>query len=195
VIWLTFSISYGKLRKLNLSLKYFDAARGLSPHFSEDDALLLTSTVRFQIRGPLLYYLLLKLFIFRLFHDALSSSAFLPSNLHGKWIGNWRKRPWYNFRCFFFNLCGGTLGAAVTTGLLYQPRMTGDDDCGEIGGMKRCYFVLFWRNWRELWEFSLRIAGLWGAIWIQDLRNTMQDCYSLSWDVQCKHCCIWMEFH
>jgi hypothetical protein len=25
---------------------------------------------------------------------------------------------------------------AATTGLLYQPRMIGDGDCGEIGGMK-----------------------------------------------------------
>jgi hypothetical protein len=36
----------------------------------------------------------------------------------------------------FFNLCGGTLGTAATTGLLYQPRMIGDSDCGEIGGME-----------------------------------------------------------
>jgi hypothetical protein len=36
----------------------------------------------------------------------------------------------------FFNLCGGTLGAAATTGLLYQPRMIGEGDCGEIGGIK-----------------------------------------------------------
>jgi hypothetical protein len=28
------------------------------------------------------------------------------------------------------------LGTASTTGLLYQPRMIGDGDCGEIGGMK-----------------------------------------------------------
>jgi hypothetical protein len=35
---------------------------------------------------------------------------------------------------FFF--CGGTLGTAATTGLLYQYRMVGDGDCGEIGGMK-----------------------------------------------------------
>jgi hypothetical protein len=28
------------------------------------------------------------------------------------------------------------LGTAATTGLLYQPRMIGDGDCGEIGGMK-----------------------------------------------------------
>jgi hypothetical protein len=35
-----------------------------------------------------------------------------------------------------FNLCGGTLGTAATTGLLYQPRVIGDGDCGEIGGMK-----------------------------------------------------------
>jgi hypothetical protein len=31
---------------------------------------------------------------------------------------------------------GGTLGTAAATGLLYQPRMIGDGDCGEIGGMK-----------------------------------------------------------
>jgi hypothetical protein len=37
---------------------------------------------------------------------------------------------------FFFYLCAGTLGTAATTGLLYQPRMIGDGDCGEIGGMK-----------------------------------------------------------
>jgi hypothetical protein len=37
---------------------------------------------------------------------------------------------------FFFHSCGGTLGTAATTGLLYQPRMIGDGDCGEIGGMK-----------------------------------------------------------
>jgi hypothetical protein len=31
----------------------------------------------------------------------------------------------------FFYLCGGTLGTAATTGLLYQPRMIGEGDCGE----------------------------------------------------------------
>jgi hypothetical protein len=36
----------------------------------------------------------------------------------------------------FFCVCGGTSVTAATTGLLYQPRMIGDDDCGEIGGMK-----------------------------------------------------------
>jgi hypothetical protein len=36
----------------------------------------------------------------------------------------------------FFNLCCGTFGTAATTGLLYQPKMTGDGDCGEIGGIK-----------------------------------------------------------
>jgi hypothetical protein len=39
-------------------------------------------------------------------------------------------------RQFLFSLCGGTLGTAATTGLLYQPRMIGDGDCGEIGGLK-----------------------------------------------------------
>jgi hypothetical protein len=37
---------------------------------------------------------------------------------------------------FFSNLWGGTLGTAATTGVLYQPRMIGNGDCGEIGGMK-----------------------------------------------------------
>jgi hypothetical protein len=36
----------------------------------------------------------------------------------------------------FFYLCGGTLGTAATTGLLYQPQVIGDGDCGKIGGMK-----------------------------------------------------------
>jgi hypothetical protein len=37
---------------------------------------------------------------------------------------------------FFFNLCGGTLGTAATTGLLYQPQMIDDGDCGKIVGIK-----------------------------------------------------------
>jgi hypothetical protein len=37
---------------------------------------------------------------------------------------------------FFFNLCCETLGTAATTGLLYQPWMIGEGDCGEFGGMK-----------------------------------------------------------
>jgi hypothetical protein len=37
---------------------------------------------------------------------------------------------------FFFNLCGESLDTAAATGLFYQPRMIGDGDCGEIGGMK-----------------------------------------------------------
>jgi hypothetical protein len=37
----------------------------------------------------------------------------------------------------FFLICaGGILGTAATIGLLYQPRMICDGDCGEIGGMK-----------------------------------------------------------
>jgi hypothetical protein len=30
----------------------------------------------------------------------------------------------------------GNYGTAATTGLLYQPQMIGNGDCGEIGGMK-----------------------------------------------------------
>jgi hypothetical protein len=37
---------------------------------------------------------------------------------------------------FFFNLYRETSGTPATTGLLYQPRMIGDGDCWEIGGMK-----------------------------------------------------------
>jgi hypothetical protein len=47
---------------------------------------------------------------------------------------------WY---VIFFNLCGGTLGTAATTGLLYQPWMIGDGDCGEIGGMKIRYVCIY----------------------------------------------------
>jgi hypothetical protein len=41
--------------------------------------------------------------------------------------------------CFVFILSGvglSPLGTAATTGLLYQPQMIDDGDCGEIGGMK-----------------------------------------------------------
>jgi hypothetical protein len=41
-----------------------------------------------------------------------------------------------SFLVFFFYLCGETLGTAATTGLLYQPRMINDGDCGEIGEIK-----------------------------------------------------------
>jgi hypothetical protein len=41
---------------------------------------------------------------------------------------------------FFFIIISGVrlslLGTAATTGLLYQPQMIDDGDCGEIGGMK-----------------------------------------------------------
>jgi hypothetical protein len=40
---------------------------------------------------------------------------------------------------FFIILCGvrlSPLGTAATTGLLYQPQMIDDGDCGAIGGMK-----------------------------------------------------------
>jgi hypothetical protein len=39
-------------------------------------------------------------------------------------------------RMLNFFVCGGTSGTAANTGLLYQPRMIGNGDCGEIGGMK-----------------------------------------------------------
>jgi hypothetical protein len=41
-----------------------------------------------------------------------------------------------NVLFFFSNLCSGTLGTAATTDLLSQPRMIGEGDCGEIGGIK-----------------------------------------------------------
>jgi hypothetical protein len=43
----------------------------------------------------------------------------------------------YFFALTFFLICAvGRLGTAATTGLLYQHRMIGEGDCGEIGGMK-----------------------------------------------------------
>jgi hypothetical protein len=42
--------------------------------------------------------------------------------------------------CLFFIIVSGVrlspLGTAATTGVLYQPQMIDDGDCGEIGGMK-----------------------------------------------------------
>jgi hypothetical protein len=40
------------------------------------------------------------------------------------------------FYYFFLLLVGWDFGSAATTGLLYQPQMIRDGDCGEIGGMK-----------------------------------------------------------
>jgi hypothetical protein len=48
---------------------------------------------------------------------------------------------------FFFIILSGVrlspLGTAATTGLLYQPQMTDDGDCGATGGMK---FSSTWRK-------------------------------------------------
>jgi hypothetical protein len=47
--------------------------------------------------------------------------------------------PWFpRTDTFLFILSGvglKSLGTAATTGLLYHPRMIGDGDCEEIGGM------------------------------------------------------------
>jgi hypothetical protein len=42
--------------------------------------------------------------------------------------------PYY----YYYYYWGETesFGTAAITGLLYQPQMIGDGDCGEIGGMK-----------------------------------------------------------
>jgi hypothetical protein len=47
------------------------------------------------------------------------------------WYGQPEQRFSEKVRIFFFNLCGGTLGTAATTGLLYQLRMIGDGDWEE----------------------------------------------------------------
>jgi hypothetical protein len=47
----------------------------------------------------------------------------------------YQKLSTYLTAVLFFYWWGGTLGTAATAGLLYQPRMIGDGDCGEIGGM------------------------------------------------------------
>jgi hypothetical protein len=46
------------------------------------------------------------------------------------------KRPLLVGEVFFFKCGGGTLDTVATTGLLYQPQMIGEGDCGEIGEMK-----------------------------------------------------------
>jgi hypothetical protein len=48
-----------------------------------------------------------------------------------------RKRVLLKIReCCFFISGGGTFGTAAITGLLYQPRVIGNGDCGEIGEIK-----------------------------------------------------------
>jgi hypothetical protein len=73
---------------------------------------------------------------------------------------------------FFFNLYGGTLGTAATTGLLYQPRMIGDGVCGEIGGMKigrgnrstrrkpvQCHFVHHKSHMTRFWTRAAAVGS------------------------------------
>jgi hypothetical protein len=58
---------------------------------------------------------------------------------------------WTNLLLLFIILSGprlSPLGTAATTGLLYQPQMLDDGDCGAIGGMNigkgnlhQCHFV------------------------------------------------------
>jgi hypothetical protein len=56
-----------------------------------------------------------------------------------KWSGDKSKTIENNGYYFFIIVVSGVrlspLGTAATTGLLYQPQMIDDGDCGEIGGM------------------------------------------------------------
>jgi hypothetical protein len=54
------------------------------------------------------------------------------------WLRNYVTSREVAGSCFFLLLLveWDFLGTAATTGLLYQPQMIGDGDCGEIGGMK-----------------------------------------------------------
>jgi hypothetical protein len=53
-----------------------------------------------------------------------------------------RKTACFQIQTFFFFLVSldgvkmSPHGMSVTTGLLYQPRMTDDDECGAVGGMR-----------------------------------------------------------
>jgi hypothetical protein len=93
---------------------------------------------------------LFKAFIYLI--NKFKTSAILYMKLRGRAISLWlykennklRDLKKYIYSTYsplsliflFLNLCGGTLGTAATAGLLYQPRMIGDGDCAEIGGMK-----------------------------------------------------------
>jgi hypothetical protein len=63
------------------------------------------------------------------------NTRFNPGRRGGKLAAN-RLNYGAAFFNFLLNLCGGTLGIAATADLLYQPRMIGEGDCGEIGGKK-----------------------------------------------------------
>jgi hypothetical protein len=56
--------------------------------------------------------------------------------IEGRFIENIFKVNGGKIILFFFLFSCGTSGTAASTGLLYQPRMIRDGDCGEIGGMK-----------------------------------------------------------
>jgi hypothetical protein len=71
---------------------------------------------------------------FRAEEDRLEQKSFIAQGSRSS-VQN-RDRAEWSKSFFFFKFCGGTLGTAATTGLLYQPRMIGDGDCGEIGGMR-----------------------------------------------------------
>jgi hypothetical protein len=57
-----------------------------------------------------------------------------------KWTITTERPPLLGEVSFFFFIVNGVrlspLGSAATTGVLYQPQMIDDGDCGEIGGMK-----------------------------------------------------------
>jgi hypothetical protein len=67
---------------------------------------------------------------------AKAQSCKIGYNIHTP--GYWKRTPIsYHALIFFIIVSGvGPLGTAATTGLLYQPQMIDDGDCGEIGGMK-----------------------------------------------------------
>jgi hypothetical protein len=44
--------------------------------------------------------------------------------------------PYLAYLLFFSGVRLSPLGTVATTGLLYQPLMIDDGDCGEVGGMK-----------------------------------------------------------
>jgi hypothetical protein len=54
----------------------------------------------------------------------------------GRW--DWFKyiKKYYFFIIILSGVRLGPLGTAATSGLLYQPQMIGEGDCGAIGGMK-----------------------------------------------------------
>jgi hypothetical protein len=97
--------------------------------WKEEDKSLENLSVSWMSWKYLISWTTIKEHIKRLCYVEIATFEYMPC------MQNYSPFSFFFF-FFVFNLCNGTLGTTATTGLLYQPRVIGDGDCGEFGGMK-----------------------------------------------------------